>query len=346
MKIHRTNPNFFGYFIRYLSLFVLVLPKPALAEIIGKNNFETECQRKIERKWSKESCDGLDHQLQSSKKLNYAFNLVNSNVADGQWAARFELRSDDSDRDEEGKLPVRSEILFSNTQVPVGPGGGDLWYGYKVMVEEYEPDNSWDIIGQGGPVLDASWRGGCDKGPPNYSFGLQQLDNSKFAWVFHLRSMSEDTCRTHKNTVTKKWIFDQAPFELGEWQDIVVNLKSTHEDDGYANIWVNGKQVLSYKGPSGFHPRNIPLSDWRRTLYIKPAGIYKRGYHNQPGDPGRSEKIVVYLDDVRIGKNSSYETMKSTIPSVDVEISSNYSQDQTIFHKLRGYLRSIIGYFK
>ena len=314
IKINTTYRHYFFDFIRFFALLLIVLPQSVEAEIIGKTSFETKCQRKMETKWSKESCDGLNHQLQSSKQLDYAFNLINTKAIDGKWAARFELRSDDSDRDELGKLPIRSEILFSNTKVQVGPGGGDLWYGYKVMVEEYEPDNSWSIIGQGGPTLDASWRGGCDKGPPNYDFGLQQLENGKFAWVFHLRYMSEDTCRTHNNTVTKKWIFEQAPFELGEWQDIVVNLKSTHEDNGYANIWINGKQVLNYQGPSGFHPRDIPLNDWRRTIHIKPAGIYKRGYHKQPNDPDRSEKIVVYLDDFRLGKNSSYEEMKSTIP--------------------------------
>ena len=315
MKNNRANLNFFFYFIRYLSLFLLILPKPVQAEIIGKTSFETKCQRKMERNSWVESCDGLGHQLQSSKKLNYAFNLVNSNAADGQWAARFELRSDDSDRDEEGKLPIRSEIIFKNTQVQVGPGGDALWYGYKVMVEEYEPDNSWEIIGQGGAVLDAGWRGGCDRGGPNYSIGIRQLGNGKFAWAFVLRYMQQNTCRTHNNTLSKEWVFEQAPFELGEWQDIVVNLKSTHEDNGYANIWIDGKQVLNYQGPSGFHPRDIPLNDGRRTLYIKPAGVYKRGYNKQPGDPVRSEKIVVYLDDVRIGKNSSYEQMKSTIYS-------------------------------
>ncbi len=316
MKITTTYQNYFFGLIKLTSLLLLIFPEPALAEIIGKTSFETECQRKIERKSRADSCDGLSHQIQSSREFDYAFNFVNSNAAHGQWAARFELRSDDSDRNEQGKLPIRSEIIFRNTQLQIGPGGDDIWYGYKVMVEEYEPDNSWEIIGQGNPVLYAAWRkGGCDRGGPNYSFGIRKLDNGKFAWRFGLQYMEQNTCRTHKNTLGQEWVFEQAPFELGEWQDIVVNLKSTHEDDGYANIWINGKQVLSYQGPSGFHPRGIPLDDWRRTLHIKPAGVYKRGYNNQPGDPSRSEKIVVYLDDVRIGKNSSYEEMKSTIPS-------------------------------
>ena len=311
-------PNHCFDWMTWTLLLLFIFPQPTVAEIIGKTSFETKCQRQTERKAQAHSCDGLKYRLLFSRELDYAFNFVNSTAAHGQWAARFELRSDDSDRDERGKLPVRSEISFRDTQVQVGPGGDDIWYGYKVMVEQYQPDNSWEIIGQGTPVLDAAWireGGGCDRGGPNYSFGIRKLDNGQFAWAFGLQYMQQNTCRTHRNTLGQEWVFEQVPFELGEWQDIVVNLKSTHENNGYANIWINGKQVLSYQGPSGFHPRDIPLNDWRRTLRIKPAGIYKRGYNNQPGDPARSEKIVVYLDDVRIGKNSSYEEIKSTIPS-------------------------------
>ena len=316
MKINMIFQNHYFDLIKLTSLLLLIAPKPALTEIIGKTSFETKCQRKIERKSRNNSCDRLRTKLLASETLDYAFNFVNSNAADGRWAARFELRSDDRDRDEKGELPVRSELVFKDKRLQVGPGGTDIWYGYKVLIEEYEPDNSWNIIGQGGPVLYAAWRrGGCDRGGPNYSFGIQKLDNGQFAWRFGLKYMQQNTCRTHENSLRKDWVFEQTPFKLGEWQDIVVNLKSTHEDNGYANIWINGKQVLSYQGPSGFHPRDIPLNDWRRTMHIKPVGIYKRGYNKQPGDPARSEKIVVYLDDVRIGKNSSYEEMKSTIPS-------------------------------
>ena len=94
------------------------------------------------------------------------------------------------------------------------------------------------------------------------------------------------------NNVPKK-LLDHSEM-LGRWNDILVNAKWTHKDDGFFKIWVNNKLAYDYKGQT--------KSKGVRTYYK--FGIYRswiskyKSYHKGKEVPTQ----VVYFDEVRAGK--------------------------------------------
>ena len=82
--------------------------------------------------------------------------------------------------------------------------------------------------------------------------------------------------------------FTLSNFTLGEWNDLIYQVRWSTEDDGYLNVWLNGEKVVEYKGPIGFFDPKGPHFNY---------GIYRR----------KSEKNthIVYFDSYKRG--SSYK---------------------------------------
>ena len=72
---------------------------------------------------------------------------------------------------------------------------------------------------------------------------------------------------------------------LGKWNDILINVKWTHKDNGYLKLWVNNELSFDYKGPT----------KRKYDVFFK-FGIY-RAYVWKKKPPQ-----IVYFDEVRVGK--------------------------------------------
>ena len=85
--------------------------------------------------------------------------------------------------------------------------------------------------------------------------------------------------------------FDLGPIQRGKWIDIMVHYKRSTGSDGVAQLWLNGKQVVNYKGPTSY------------TNYDR--GSYKHGIY-MGGDPGNGkQEFVLYFDDTRVWQGGS-----------------------------------------
>ena len=76
----------------------------------------------------------------------------------------------------------------------------------------------------------------------------------------------------------------------GKWNDILVNVKWTHKDDGFFKIWINGKLKYHWKG--------ITQSKGERTEFH--VGVYRSFIHRTP-EPDATQ--IAYYDEIRIAKS-------------------------------------------
>ena len=76
---------------------------------------------------------------------------------------------------------------------------------------------------------------------------------------------------------------------LGNWNDILINVNWSHKDDGFFKVWLNGKQVYSFAGPT----------KTKAEVYFK-FGIYRGKVYS--GDAEGTH--IVYYDEIRYAKKS------------------------------------------
>jgi hypothetical protein len=95
-------------------------------------------------------------------------------------------------------------------------------------------------------------------------------------------------------TRDQRWVFDVrnggsfqlGPIQRGKWVDVMIHYKRSTGSDGVAQVWMNGKQVVNYKGPTSY------------TNYDR--GTYKHGIY-MGGDIGSGkQEFVMYFDDTRV----------------------------------------------
>lgn len=78
----------------------------------------------------------------------------------------------------------------------------------------------------------------------------------------------------------------------GEWLNIVIEHKVS-STDGLLNIWLNGRQVVNFRGPVGY---------WDHDE----AGYWKFGIYRSRGD---TDAVVEYRDVVTTTENLSERAM-------------------------------------
>ena len=77
---------------------------------------------------------------------------------------------------------------------------------------------------------------------------------------------------------------------LGTWNDILVNAKWTHNEDGFFKVWINGKLLYYYKGMTQIKGDRIEHH----------LGIYRSYLSRRPG-PEPTQ--IVYYDEMRYAKS-------------------------------------------
>ena len=120
--------------------------------------------------------------------------------------------------------------------------------------------------------------------PPEFMFQNQYDKYSKAKsggyWITPAESIS--------NHISKK-LLEQNDM-LGKWNDILVNAKWTHKDDGFFKIWINGKLTYEHRGKTLLKGDVIEYQ----------LGIYRSFISRLPGaDPTQ----VVYYDELRYDRS-------------------------------------------
>ena len=73
---------------------------------------------------------------------------------------------------------------------------------------------------------------------------------------------------------------------LGKWNDILINARWTHKDEGFFKIWVNNNLAFDYKGPTKRKGKNY----FKFGIYR--SKVFKKNLPTQ----------IVYFDEIRTGK--------------------------------------------
>jgi hypothetical protein len=72
-----------------------------------------------------------------------------------------------------------------------------------------------------------------------------------------LRHSAEQVIQ-YPDAVPSQKLFDAADFSRNCWHDFVIQARWSYKDDGFINIWWNGRQIVQYRGPVGYNESTGP----------------------------------------------------------------------------------------
>ena len=210
-------------------------------------------------------------------------------VRAGQKSIRFEVRPgdcgyndgwNDCDTDRE-----RHELSGKRMS------GGEWWYSWSI----YLPKDFVNVH------------------PTKVCLGQFHQEKGHVVWMFQNQSFSK---------TGGYWVDDQVPGYtrklnqilsqeemIEKWNDILVNVKWSKKDDGFFKVWLNGKQVYSFEGPTKTKAKTYFKFGIYRSFLSK--WIYSsRNKKKEKGVPAQ----VVYFDEVRAGKTK--EKVVGNLPAL------------------------------
>ena len=191
----------------------------------------------------------------------------------GGSSIRFELRGGDA-WNEQVEPSFRSEI---STDEYVAMDSVQ-WYGFSLLIpNDFPIEDNRCVIGQ--------WhdKAKTQMGEPNKSPEVaQRFRNGRFyVTVRH----STERIVADPDKVAEEIVFETTHFPLGQWSDFVYQIKWSYRGDGFVNGWMNGKQIIQYRGPVGYNDDIGPVFNF---------GLYR----------DKTDKTyVVYFDRYRRGKS-------------------------------------------
>jgi len=247
--------------------------------------------------------------VSSGNLLPHQFNIVSDPypVRYGSHSERFEIRPTDYDGMDGKTRGNRSEL----TQRPAKGNpriGEDNWFGWSFYHENLlsvDYTYGWSpFLGQWKTDLDAppviAIEPAHDGRPgdgqeiavslPDFSEGRDRnwLKSNNFGYPCRLFSIAQSR---------------------GRWVDIVISTNFGDDDNGYLNIWINGKQKCKYRGQITV----TPVDRFKSYGYRNHGPLFKRGYwsghrsfpkkwlENHPN--AEIPTFVVYYDEWRQGKS-------------------------------------------
>jgi len=199
-------------------------------------------------------------------------------VRAGQKSIRFEVRPGDcgyndgwSDCDTD-----RERHELSGKRV----SGGEWWHSWSI----YLPKDFVNVH------------------PTKVALGQFHQEKGHVVWMFQNQSFS---------TAGGYWVDDQVPGYtrkltqilsqdemIEKWNDILVNVKWSKKDDGFFKVWLNGKQVYSFAGPT----KTIAQVYFKFGIYRSYLGKWIYSSKNKKKEKGVPAQVV-YFDEVRTAKN-------------------------------------------
>jgi hypothetical protein len=181
---------------------------------------------------------------------------------------------------------VRSE--FENWQDTTAHVGAERWYGFSVYVDPTYTDTSTDPNG----TIVFQWHGSPESCDIVKSPRLLLAVTRDLRW--RVRNQSDpNPCTT--DITAGRIDFDVGPVTKGVWVDWVVYAKWSYTSTGILKVWKDGSLVVNRTAnPNTYNDQNPEIVKW---------GIYKSWWHVQA--PPSPDRLVVYLDEIKIGDASS-----------------------------------------
>jgi len=165
----------------------------------------------------------------------------------------------------------RSE-LYERYKAPIKV---DIRYSFRVYIgDEWENDDIRALIAQwhGSPDLHL---GEVYRSP---NLGIEYRDDK---FLIRMNTSKVKVNRDNKKSIDRRTLYLSEVVEKNRWYEFVVDVRWTHEDDGYFDIWIEGKKVVEYRGGTAYNDCIGP--------YFK-MGIYR---------DDTPKTFVIYHDDYK-----------------------------------------------
>ena len=215
---------------------------------------------------------GLKHQIQIvSKDEGYP-------VRDGNLSIRFEVRPGEcggkgeiNDCNRNNGKSERAEIASYDEW-----GKGEMWYAWSLYLEpkftELNSKSSLKLL---------QFHSKPDDIYPDQHFSFEAKDGSY----------------TPSNNINKERGLSLSKSEIiGRWNDILMHVNWSYENDGFYKVWANGNLIYNYDGKT--------LWDKKIRANFK-FGIYRNWLEHtwETGSDGGT--TIVYFDEIRIGRTKN-----------------------------------------
>lgn len=205
-----------------------------------------------------------------------AASIVTDPVADGEFAARFEVSSDD--RRITGGL--RSEVSELWHKAPFGR---EMWYRFSTFIPADIPTPTYRCVIAQWHAWPDLLRGEAWRSPV---IAIEyRLDQMMIRICHNAERVQKDNSQASNN----KTVLYRSP-EHGKrdvWHQFVARVVFDPFSSGELTVWIDGDQVVDYHGPLAYNDRKGP---WFKM------GIYR--------DAGPSP-FVIYHDDYRRGRSAA-----------------------------------------
>lgn len=238
--------------------------------------FETSQLPRLLNFWKGHLLLDNGHSLQTvcrgAKKL--AMSGLFANPLLGQCVGRFEVRENEfaieEDRTNGPHGSNRAELREKFT----ASIGQTIWYGLSTFIPSDFPIHENRLV-------IAQWRATDDPGEdPAARSPVLAHRYVNGTLRFTLRHSAE---RIQKDNDGRQVIlYEERQFPRGRWHDFVHQVRWSHTE-GLVRSWINGRQVINYRGPVGYNDAEGPSFKW---------GLYR---DNVP------ETYVIYHDNYRRG---------------------------------------------
>ena len=261
-----------------------------ISRYVFRENVSQCSQREGVYGWS------FQHERHGENFLPYHYNIVDGPDHPIRWGSesqRFEERSGDcygTDCTRSDGTRERSELAQNSRQ---NYEGDEFWYGLSFFATEESANvssyvNFFQFIQHPAPGEPREWY-------PSFMF--RKMPSGSFI-VYSFPTTSE------WQLVSDNLIRHQEFF--GAWQDIVMHVRWSTNEEGFLKVWVNGNQKIDYRGKT---ITTIVEPDFTYFKY----GIYR---------PSADERSVTYFDELRRGKSRE---------EVDIRLIEQAQQDSSEF---------------
>ncbi len=234
--------------------------------------------------------DITNWEIQSAKH-SYSIQEVTTPVKKGQTSMRFEVRAGDvwqQDKERGAVHLERSEVAETTYRAPFNQ---NLWYRFSTRIPATWPDEDIRcIIAQWHATPDTDL-GEVLRSPP---LGIEFRNNRFKVRICHsnIRNQESNSASNNKTTL---YFSDEFSIK-GVWHEFLVNVLWSHSSAGYLNLWINGHQVIRYKGPLGYNDVRGPYfkfgiyRDRTPSTYVIYHDEYQRGM--KPQDIGLTQEYI------------------------------------------------------
>ena len=214
---------------------------------------------------------------------NWSINHEDKVTRDGEGSVRFELRPEDTWWDGH-KNSHRTEMRFSESY--------SGWYGFSMFI----PDDGSTI---GSKTYIGQWHAG-GKGSAVRGSGKAPAISQCFVGSSNYNDILAITVYSNSGLQYMEMI---PHFPRGVWVDFIYEIKFSSGKKGILNVWMNGKQVVKYKGPTTY----------RGAVHMFKFGIYTL----RPNEINKP--VIVYFDEYCYGTTyESVDPSKGELQRIDM----------------------------